>query len=534
MGEAGPCLCAIYPTCSTRDPSMGVATVWGFAVVGVDAVPVRVEAHARSGLPGVTIVGLPGAAVREARERIRSGAASSGLPLPTRRITINLSPGDIPKDGPGFDLPVALATLAACGTVPVDSVRGIGAVGEVSLEGAVRPTRGMVSVAEAASSLGVKMLIAPVECLPAASEVSTVPVVGVRSLGEAVAVVKDAGRLARVTERGRRWLSTRSSGEGLVRPGVDLSEVVGHHHAKRALEIVAAGNHHLLMVGPPGVGKTMLAQRLVTILPPLTRLEAIEATRVWHAAGLRDPRTGLASERPFRAPHHTASRAAVVGGGMPLRPGEVSLAHHGVLFLDELPEFSRDILESLRQPLEEGRVMLSRRAGTSIFPARFTLAAAMNPCECGYLGHPRRTCRCSGAALARYRARISGPLLDRIDVLVEVPALTPSALDQPAGGEPSAVVRERILAAREFAHERVRKDEGAPSSGLEGRQNLASDARALLRRALVGDALSGRAYARVLRLARTIADLDQTVTVQAAHVAEAISLHLDYRRVGLG
>lgn len=361
--------------------AMGFASVWGFAVVGIEALPVRVEAHARNGLPGVTIVGLPGAAVREARERIRSGAASSDLALPTRRITINLSPGDVPKEGPGFDLPVALAILAACGHLPVECLRDVGAVGEVSLEGAVRPTRGVLSVAEAASALGVGLLITPIEGLPAAVEVSSVPVAGVRSLSEAVMVVRDPRRRAWVIERGRRWIGSRAAGvEGQGESGADLAEVVGHHQAKRALEIVAAGRHHLLMVGAPGVGKTMLARRLAGILPPLSREEAIEVTRIWSASGLRDPRAGLAKERPFRAPHHTASRAAVVGGGTTLRPGEVSLAHRGVLFLDELPEFSRDVLESLRQPLEEGRVVISRRAGSSVFPAECTLVAAMNPC----------------------------------------------------------------------------------------------------------------------------------------------------------
>jgi len=361
---------------------MGVASLWGFALVGIDAVPVRVEAHARTGLPGVTIVGLPGAAVREARERVRSGAACSGLALPARRITINLSPGDVPKDGPGFDLPVALATLAACGHLSAESVRNVGAVGEISLDGLVRPTRGMLSMAEAAGTLGVSLLITPVEGLPAAMEISAVPVAGVRSLAEAVEAVRDARWRMWAVERGRRWVSARvaSTPEGGGKEP-DLAEVIGQSEAKRALEIVAAGGHHLLMVGSPGAGKTMLARRLAGILPALSRDEAVDVTRVWSAAGLQDADAGLASERPFRAPHHTASRAALVGGGALMRPGEASLAHHGILFLDELPEFSRDALEALRQPLEEGRVVISRRTGTSVFPAACTLVAAMNPCR---------------------------------------------------------------------------------------------------------------------------------------------------------
>ena len=352
-------------------------------MVGVDAVPVRVEAHARNGLPGVTIVGLPGAAVREASERIRSGAASTGLALPARRITINLSPGDVHKEGPGFDLPVALATLAACGHVPVECVRDVGAVGEVSLEGVVRPTRGMVSAAESAGRIGVRLVVTAVEGLPAAVEVSTAPVAGVRSLAEAVLVVRDSRYRDRVIERGMRWLKGRRSVPADGAPDdLDLTDVMGHEAAKRALEIAAAGGHHLLMFGSPGAGKTMLARRLPGILPPLTREEAVDVTRAWSAAGLQGAQTGLAKERPFRAPHHTASRAALIGGGAALRPGEVSLAHRGVLFLDELPEFSRDALEALRQPLEEGRVIISRRMGTAVFPAACTLVAAMNPCPC--------------------------------------------------------------------------------------------------------------------------------------------------------
>lgn len=513
--------------------AMGFASVWGFALVGIEALPVRVEAHARSGLPGVTIVGLPGAAVREARERIRSGAASSDLALPTRRITINLSPGDVPKEGPGFDLPVALATLAACGYLPVDCLRDIGAVGEVSLEGLIRPTRGVLSVAEAASTLGVGLLITPIEGLPAAAEVSTVPVAGVRSLSEAVMVARDPSRRARVIERGRRWIASHAAGlEDEGEDGADLAEVAGHHQAKRALEIVAAGRHHLLMVGAPGVGKTMLARRLAGILPPLSREEAIEVTRIWSASGLRDPRAGLARVRPFRAPHHTASRASVVGGGTILRPGEVSLAHRGVLFLDELPEFSRDVLESLRQPLEEGRVVISRRAGSSTFPAECTLVAAMNPCPCGYLGHPQKACRCTAAAVSRYLARISGPLLDRVDVLMEVPPLAVSQLDQAGRSESSAAVRERVTAARQFGQARTHGETVPAGRSFEDRCRLTPDARRLLRRAFVQDGLSGRAFARIAGVARTIADLDQMDAVGADHVAEALAFRLDYRRIG--
>lgn len=519
---------------------MGFATVWGFALAGIEAVPVRVEAHARNGLPGVTIVGLPGAAVREARERVRSGAASIGLTLPSKRITINLSPGDVPKDGPGFDLPVALATLAACGYIPAEAARRVGAVGEVSLDGLVRATRGLVSVAETADKLGVDLLVVPVAGLAIASEISRGPVVGVRSLAEAVAVVSDCYARGRLLERGRRWMRlnrTATIGEPQT---PDLADVVGHRYAKRVLEIVAAGGHHLLMVGPPGSGKTMLARRLPTLLPPLRREESVEVTRIWSAAGLRAAQDGLVRERPFRAPHHSASRAALVGGGAVLRPGEVSLAHRGVLFLDELPEFSRDCLEALREPLEEGQVVISRKNGALAFPAACTVVAAMNPCPCGYLGHPQRSCRCASVAVESYRAKLSGPLLDRIDALIEVPPVTTFEPDPAESNESSATVRQRVMAAMAFRAERERRVPGGLSEAASPQTNtwngsrssspswLTREARALLQRALARGVISGRGYTRAASLARTIADLDGVSEVKEEHVAEALSLRLDW------
>jgi magnesium chelatase family protein len=395
----------------------------------------------------------------------------------------------------------------------------------------------MVSIAEAAGKVGVGLLVTPVEGLPAASEVSRVPVVGVRSLAEALQVVRDPVFRQQVFERGRRWLRYRHDADKPPGTGesLDFDQVVGHHRAKRALEIVAAGGHHLLMVGSPGAGKTMLARRLPSILPALSRDEAVDVTRVWSAAGLHTPLVGLVRQRPFRAPHHTASRAALVGGGMVLRPGEVSLAHRGVLFLDEFPEFSRDALEALRQPLEEGRVVISRRTGVSQFPAACTLVGAMNPCPCGYLGHPSKPCRCPAAAIERYRARVSGPLLDRIDALIEVPPLTPSALEGRSTGESSAAVRARVEAAREFRRTREEQSGERPQEGDQGRMEvvgaLSAGARALLHEALVRDALSGRGYVRVFRLSRTIADLDGLSEIGVDHVAEALSLRLDHRRL---
>lgn len=510
---------------------MGVCSTWGFTVVGVEAVPVRVEAHARSGLPGVTIVGLPGAAVREARERIRSAAASSDMPLPTRRITVNLSPGDIPKDGPGFDLPVALATLAACGCVPHERLARVGAVGELSLQGEVRSARGILSAAESCAKLGLSALIVACDALPAAALAGCVRAVGVRSLREAVAVLRDDCYQARIIERGARWLRTRSSPGRDDQQGGDLIDVYGHQQAKRALEIAAAGGHHLLMVGAPGSGKTMLARRLPGLLPPLTRTEAVDVTRVWNAAGLRAYEAGLADRRPFRAPHHTASRSALVGGGAVLRPGEVSLAHRGVLFLDELPEFSRDALEALRQPMEEGQVVISRRSGCSVFPAACTVVGAMNPCPCGYAGHPRRACVCTASGIQQYRARISGPVLDRVDALVEIPPLTLAELESAGQGECSRAVAARVAAAQEYGRQRANGC-GAKGNSLEEQAGLSRDAGRLLRQALASECLGGRGYARVVRLSRTIADLDGLASVGAEHVAEALALRLDVRRMG--
>jgi magnesium chelatase family protein len=497
---------------------------------------VRVEAHVRPGLPGMTIVGLPGVAVREARERVRSGAASAGLPLPAQRMTVNLSPADLRKEGPGLDLPVALALLAAAGRLPAGALDSLAAHGEVALDGLVRPVRGVLSVAETAGKMGVKTLLLPVTALPEAAAVGHVDALGVRSLAEAVAAAADPRVRERLRRRGQRWLQARSAVPPVVSCyGSDMAEVAGLRHPKRALELAAAGGHHLLLVGSPGAGKTMLARRVPSILPPLTRDESLEVTRIWSVAGLHPPESGLICSRPLRAPHHTASRSALVGGGSLPRPGEVSLAHRGVLFLDELPEFSRDSVEALRQPLEDGTVTVSRRSGSCTFQAACTLVAAMNPCPCGFHGHPQRMCRCAAEAQQRYRQVLTGPLGDRIDLMVEVPPLTGLALDEDVGGESSAVVRARVLTARAF---RARRESGCGVSSsssstrphprlLERRLCMSGAGGRLLREALVRNALGGRGYVRVLAVSRTLADLVESEIITQEHVAEALALRLD-------
>jgi len=492
---------------------MGLATVHSRAQNGLVADPVTVEVDLSPGLPGLNIVGLPEAAVRESRDRVRAAILNSGYQFPNRRITVNLAPADLPKDGARFDLPIALGILAASDQIPLAPLAELEVLGELSLTGEIRPVRGVLPAAIKCSKTGRKLLV-PEANAEEARLASGCELKSANQLGALCAVLHGAG-LASLPPR------PPTVGQRAV---PDLAEVRGQFQAKRALEIAAAGGHSLLLCGPPGAGKSMLAVRLPGILPPLAEEEAMEVAAVASVGnGGFDPLDwGL---RPYRAPHHTASGVALVGGGALPRPGEITLAHHGVLFLDELPEFDRGVLEVLREPLESGQITVSRAARQVDFPARFQLVAAMNPCPCGYLGDSAGRCRCTPDQVARYRGRISGPLLDRIDLQVFVPRLDSAELtaEQAPQAEASAVVRERVTRARELQRARAGKANAALGpKELEQYCVLDEASRQLLTQALSRLSLSARAYHRVLKVARTIADLAGVAAVGTAHIAESL------------
>src|SRR5687767_538745 len=495
---------------------MSVATVSSRALAGIDAPEVTVEVHLGPGLPAFHIVGLPDTEVREARDRVRAALNHARFEFPARRITVNLAPAELPKDSSRFDLPIALGILAASGQLAPDALAGQEFAGELSLTGELREVRGAVAMALSARAAG-RAFVLPEGNAPQAALAEGARILPARTLLEVV------GHLAGEAPLEQYAGDVRSSTAAYA----DLSDVKGQQHAKRALEVAAAGGHSVLMIGPPGTGKSMLAARFPGILPALSEAEALEVAAIHSvsASGFETLRWG---ERPYRAPHHSASAAALVGGGVLPRPGEISLAHHGVLFLDELPEFDRDVLEALREPLESGRVSIARAARQTQFPARFQLVAAMNPCPCGHCGDRTGRCRCTPERIARYRGRISGPLADRIDLKFEVPPPRDTELVAPVSGEASDAVRKRVACARELQIAR----QGKPNALLGTREidrHCATDRDGdqLLHHALARMLLSARAYHRVLRVARSIADLAQKASISAEHVAEAIQ----YRRL---